>query len=107
MPDESQVSDRSSATEPASQVEQEELLDLLCENQSQLACSFVLQNMIEKGGDWSNRVAQRIWQRCGPLAGHIFTKSERRTCRNALHEALWRYENGDEHRCHLGQGGTR
>ncbi|HWB14144.1 MAG TPA: hypothetical protein VG826_33265 [Pirellulales bacterium] len=62
------------------QVDDEDTLEQLCQDKSPLACAFVLKNMDDKGGDWSAGLLERLTQRSGRLAGHVFTKSERRTC---------------------------
>lgn len=68
----------------ARRVEEEDLLERLCRDKSPLACAFVLKNMIDRGGDWSTALLERLRQRSGGLATHVFTKSERRTCLRAF-----------------------
>jgi integrase len=72
------------AQDEARQVEEEDTLESLCEDKSELACAFVLKNMADRGGDWSAGFLERFSQRSGGLATHVFTKSERRTCLRAF-----------------------
>ncbi|HWB10516.1 MAG TPA: hypothetical protein VG826_14905 [Pirellulales bacterium] len=68
------------------QVDDEDMLEQFCRDKSPIGCAFVLKNMGDKGGDWSAGLLERLTQRSGRLAGHVFTKSERRTCLRAFRQ---------------------
>jgi hypothetical protein len=61
--------------DPALRAEQEDMIERLCQGKSELVCAFVLENMCEKGGDWSLDLIERIRRRCGSFAGRPAARS--------------------------------